>query len=132
MVMPECERVGFLAMPKCPRCEHELTRPEIGILYSAVVRTRGGNLPNYGTAKLTKKAVRSIRRSKEPIDKLAEKHNVSFSTIWRAKTNITHKHQHKMNCPYCGQKLTPRAISKLFASLGGSTSKRQPSTNKKK
>jgi len=103
-------------MPNCPRCEHELTRREIGVLYAAL-----GSRNNRAT-KLTAQDVDLIRQSDEPIGKLAKKHKVSFQTIWRIKNNKTHKGQYDLNCQHCGKELTPQEISRLFASLGGSTS----------
>jgi hypothetical protein len=67
-----------------------------------------------------------IRKSKEPIRKLAETYNVSFATIWRIKENITYRSSGELICPHCGQGLTPKEIGRLFAALGGSvTSERK-------
>jgi hypothetical protein len=107
-------------MPNCPHCGQDLTPHEIGILYAAVGRTQKGSSCRWGV-KLTRQAIKRIRKSKKSIGELAEEHNVSFSTIWRAKEKITHNGQTELNCPHCGQKLTPKQIGRLFASLGGST-----------
>ena len=120
--MPERARVRLLDMPNCPRCERELTRHEIGVLYAAMMRTRKSMSHRVWKAKLTDEEVDLIRESKEPIKELAEKHHVSYTTIWRAKNNIIPKGGGELNCPQCGQKLTPEEIGRLFASLGGSTS----------
>jgi DNA-directed RNA polymerase subunit RPC12/RpoP len=105
----------------CPHCGHDLTPHEIGTLYAALGRTRNSTPRRFWGAKLTTQDVNRIHKSKAPIKDIAEKYNVSFSTIWRAKENRTHTSQKELNCPYCGQKLTPKQIGRLFASLGGST-----------
>lgn len=109
-------------MLTCPHCGQDLTPHEIGVLYAAVGRTRNSTSHRFWRAKLTTQDVNLIRKSKEPDDKLAEKYNVSFLTIWRVKNNITHKGQNELNCPHCRHELTPNEIGRLFATLGGSTS----------
>jgi hypothetical protein len=108
-------------MLNCPHCGQDLTPHEIGVLYAALGRTRNNTSHRFWGAKLTTQDVNRIRQSNKTIWELAEEHNVSFATIWRAKENITYKGQNESNCPHCGHKLTPKEIGRLFASLGGST-----------
>jgi hypothetical protein len=107
-------------MPNCPYCGHDLTPNEIGALYAAVGKTQKGLSRRWGV-KLTRQAIRRIRKSKKSIGELAEEHNVSFSTIWRAKENITHNGKTELNCPHCRNELTPREIAGYLGTLGGST-----------
>jgi hypothetical protein len=112
MVVPECERIGFLAMPNCPHCDHELTPHQIGKLKGAARK-----VPD----KLSMQDIKLIRQSKDMLKDLAKEYGRAISTISRIKNGQTYSGKQNLNCPYCGRKLTPQQISKLFASLGGST-----------
>ena len=109
----------------CPHCEHELTRQEIGLLYTSMGITQKDSSRRFWRSKLTGEDVTLIRLSKEPIKELAKKYKVSSVTIWRVKENKTFKNQNGLKCPHCGQELTPPEIGRLFASLGGSTTSRR-------
>jgi uncharacterized protein with PIN domain len=104
----------------CPHCRHELTRHEIGILNAAVGRTRSSTSHRYWQAKLTTQDAELVRQSKEPTRQLAEKYNVSFQTIWQIKKGLTYNSQNELNCPHCRNELTPKEISRIFATLGTS------------
>ena len=109
-------------MLNCPHCEQELTPHEIGVLYAAVGRTQNSKSRRFWGAKLTQQDVNLIRKSKEATGKIAKKHTVSFHTIWRIRKGRTYKGQNELNCPHCGHEITPKEVSRLFATLGGSRS----------
>ena len=109
----------------CPHCQHRLTPHEIGVLNAAVGRTRSSTSHRFWNAKLTMQDVELIRHSKEPTSKLAKKHNVSYQTIWYIRKGITYKSQNELNCPHCRDELTPKEISRLFATLGTSIPSRR-------
>jgi DNA invertase Pin-like site-specific DNA recombinase len=76
----------------CPYCKHELSRHEIGILYSTLggsttspLKSKTSAVNGSNVAKLTWNDVDTIRKSTASIKELSEKYKVHYNTLWRVK-----------------------------------------------
>ena len=83
---------------KCPHCNEELTKQEIGVLFGAlggsattVIKTKSSAANGRKNSKLTQADANRIRKSKATITELAREYKVSYHAIWLIKNNRTWK-----------------------------------------